>query len=175
MSDSLLGLSPFLAFALLCSFGKPLIALSAGTAASAALIVRSVSRRRSLKLLEVGTFCLFLALTIYAASAGKQLPILLVRVFVDGGLTVLMAASLAIGKPFTAQYAMETAPRAHWSDPQFLRKNFNISGSWTVAFLFMTIIEGAMILRPDFPKIVGTVAIILALGTAMLFTRRFAS
>jgi hypothetical protein len=175
MADSLLGLSPFVAFALLCLFGKPILALSAGAAAAGALVIRCVSRRQSLKLIEVGTLALFLALAVYAACAGKQLPILLVRLFVDGGLTILMGISLAVGKPFTLQYAMESVPQERWLNDQFLRNNFNISGAWATAFLLMTIVEGVMILRPDFPKIVGTIIIILTLGTAMLFTRRVAT
>jgi hypothetical protein len=166
-----LGFLPFLVFAVLSNSQGAIIALVAGAAVSAGLLIRTARSGGSPKILEMGTLILFLALAIYAANAGQQLSIIFTRLCVDIGLLAIVLVSMAIRRPFTLQYAREQVPQEYWASPRFLRTNYDISAAWAVAFLVMVIAEAAMLAKPDLPRSLGTIVIVAALLGGAYFTK----
>ena len=103
----LLGFAPYIAFFLVMQ------AVSIGAGLWAALIVavlivgRNWRRSGSLKVLEAGTVLLFAILVIFTAAGHWKWTVMAVRLAVDAGLLAIVIVSLAIGRPFTLQYARE--------------------------------------------------------------------
>jgi hypothetical protein len=167
----LLGFLPFLAFAFLSGPLGPVLALLLGAGVSAALSIRTVLTGGSLKILELGTLVLFVAVALFAAIAGRDLSIFAVRLCVDGGLLAIVLLSMALRRPFTMQYAREQVPREYWDSPRFLRTNYVITSGWAVAFLVMVMAEAAMLAAPDLPRSLGKIVIVAALLGAVYFTK----
>lgn len=167
----LLAFAPFIAFALVDRFVGSLPGLVAGAATAALLIAReTLVLRRSPKILEIGTLLLFGGLAVYAASAAPDWSILGVRLRVDVGLLAIVLASLAIGRPFTLQYAREQVGREHWDGVAFRRTNFVISAAWALAFAAIVAADIVMLTMPDVPVRAGVAVTILALAGAAKFT-----
>ena len=55
-------------------------------------------------------------------------------------LSLLAWGSLAIGIPFTIQYAREHVPPEHWHSPTFVRVNQILSGAWGMNFVAQTMV-----------------------------------
>ena len=55
-----------------------------------------------------------------------------VRALVDAGLLLIVLVSMAIGRPFTLQYAREQVAPEFWNSPEFVRTNYVITaiGRW---------------------------------------------
>ncbi len=136
---------------------------------SAALVVRNQLEGLSPKILEIGTLVMFAALSAYAYLAGS-LSVFEGKMHVDDGLLVIVLVSMAIGQPFTIQYAKDTVPREHWGSPIFRRTNYVISAVWAVAFLVMVLVEALMLYRPELPQRASMITIVLALVAAIKFT-----
>ena len=77
---------------------------------------------------------------------------------------------MAIGRPFTMQYAREQVAPELWNSAQFRRTNYVITGVWALAFMVMVIAELALLYVPGVPPRIGMIAIILALIGAVKFT-----
>ena len=82
-----------------------------------------------MKVLEVGSLLLFGLLLLYTLIAAPHWSVATVRLAVDGGLAIVLV-SLAIGAPFTLQYARERVPKEYWASPLFLATNQRITGVW---------------------------------------------
>jgi tryptophan-rich sensory protein len=167
----LLAFAPFIVFAVLERIVGPGEALAAGAAVSAALILRDLVRPgRGVKILEAGTFALFAGLALYTLLSGAAWSVIGVRLCVDVGLLLIVAGSIAIGRPFTLQYAREQVAAEDQARPEFLRVNYVISSVWALAFLVMVLAELALLYAPGMPSRAGMLAIILALVGAVKFT-----
>jgi hypothetical protein len=166
----LLGFAPFLAFAVATNFWGATIGLLAGAAVSAALLVNELVRRHRPKILEIGTLLMFAGLLAWSSLFPSQLPVLSVRLRVDIGLLLIILISMAIGKPFTLQYARERVPQERWQSPQFARINFVITSVWALAFACIVAADLMMIYMPTVPIRVGIVVTIAALYGAYRFT-----
>jgi len=167
----LLAFAPFLAFALVDRFVDPVMGLWAGTLAAAVLIVRDVvTPGRAPKILEIGTLILFGGLAIYAQFAAPGWSVIGVRLRVDGGLLLIVLASMAVGRPFTLQYARTQVSPDLWNAPAFIRTNYVITAAWAVAFAVMVLAELAILYVPNLPQRAGVIAIFAALIGAVKFT-----
>jgi protein-S-isoprenylcysteine O-methyltransferase Ste14 len=107
---------------------------------------------------------------VYFLSAKPTWSVIGVRLCVDIGLLLIVLISLAVGKPFTLQYAREQVSRELWESPQFRRTNYVISGVWALAFALMVLAELAILFMPQLPRRVGIIVIVLALVGAVKFT-----
>jgi hypothetical protein len=167
----LLAFMPFLAFALGDRLLGSTAGLIAGALTSAALLVRSGSGRgRSLKILEVGTLCLFFGLLLFAFVAKPAWSILHVRLCVDSGLLAIVLISIAVRRPFSIQYAREQVPTEYWTAPGFIHANYVITTVWAAAFLVMVIADLTMLYLRAVPLSVGIVATVIAVVLAATFT-----
>lgn len=166
---------PFLVFAVGLHLGYVALALWGAAIVAAVLLVRDVAiNHKSAKILEVGTLVLFLALALYTSLSGRDWTIPDIRLIIDGGLFAIAAGSLAIGRPFTLQYAREGAPASIWHSPAFLAVNRRITLVWCAAFLVMVATDAAMIWLPQIPQRLDIVATILALVAAVRYTKHAA-
>lgn len=167
----LLAFAPFIVFAVVDRFGGSTIALFAGAAVSAALIVRDLaSSGRSPKILEIGTLILFAALAVYAVVGDPHWSIFGVRLAVDAGLLAIVLISIAVRVPFTMQYAREQVAPEFWNHPRFRRVNDIISAGWAAAFAVMVAADAVLVYVPALPPVYGIVVTVLALYAAIRFT-----
>jgi small-conductance mechanosensitive channel len=58
---------------------------------------------------------------------------------VNSGLAIIILISMAIGRPFTLQYAREEVPPEKWSHPMFLKINWILTSAWAVLMIVMAI------------------------------------
>ena len=167
----LLAFAPFIAFAVIERFVGPTAGLLAGALVSLALIVRDViTPGRSPKTLEIGTAVLFGALALYAVFGNPSWSVIGVRLCVDAGLLAVVLVTMAIGRPFTLQYAREQVSSDLHDKPAFLRVNYVITAVWALAFAVMVAAELALLYVPDVPHPLGVLAIVAAIVGAMKFT-----
>ncbi|HEV2159388.1 hypothetical protein [Bradyrhizobium sp.] len=167
----LLAFAPFIAFAVIDRLVGSMEGLFAGALVATVLLLRDVvSQGRVVKILDLGTFILFCGLALYAYLLQPNWSIIAVRLFVDSGLLAIVLLSLAIGKPFTLQYAREQVSAELWDTTEFYRTNVVISLAWALAFGVMVAAELALLYLPDIPHRAGVIAIILALVGAVKFT-----
>jgi hypothetical protein len=166
-----LAFAPFIVFALVDRFIGTIDGLIAGALVSIVLLMRDlILPARQLKILEIGTALLFSGLALYAVLGTATWSVIGVRLCVDAGLLVIVLASMAIGRPFTLQYARERVAPELWSNPEFVRTNYIISAVWALAFLVMVLAEIALLYVPGMPPRIGIIVIILALVGALKFT-----
>jgi hypothetical protein len=167
----LLAFAPFIAFAVLDRLFGSLEGLWAGAAVSMALLVRDwLLAGRQPKLLELGSFILFVALSTYTWLARPDWSVIAVRLVVDSGLLLIVIASLLFGRPFSMQYAREQVPMEYWGSKEFRKTNYVISGAWALAFFVMVLSETALLFLPAMPRRLGIIAIVIALIGAFKFT-----
>jgi hypothetical protein len=177
----LLAFSPFILFALVNAFAGPLAGLAAGTLVAAALLLRdAVTAGRTPKVLDIGATLLFGGLALVTLLLGGLALVTLlvdvawsvigVRLCVDAGLLLIVLASLALGQPFTLQYAREQVSESLWHHPIFVRTNVTVTRAWAVAFGVMTLAEAALLALPALPASVGIGVVVLALALALGFT-----
>lgn len=167
----LLAFAPFIAFAVIDRLVGSTQGLFAALIVSVALLVRDwVTPGRTPKILEIGTALLFGGLALYAVLAEPTWSVIGVRLCVDIGLLVIVLISMAVGRPFTLQYAREQVAPEFWSSPDFARTNYTITTVWALAFFAMVTVELALLYIPGLPHRIGVIAIILALVGAVKFT-----
>jgi hypothetical protein len=166
----LLGLTPFVAFFVAMRLASPLIGLLAALANSALLCAWMYRRGKSVKILEIGSLLLFGTLVLYTLIAAPEWTVATVRLAVDAGLLTIVVVSLAIGRPFTLQYAREQVPKELWATPSFVSANRLITLVWAAAFAVLVATDGAAEYLPSVPVWIDVAGSIAAFGGAVGFT-----
>ena len=169
----LLGLAPFVAFFAVMRLVSPLAGLIAAAAVSTLLCIRMYCRGKSIKILEIGSLLLFASLVLYTWVVMPAWTVATVRLAVDGGLLAIVLVSLAIGTPFTMQYAREQVPEEYWNRPQFLAANRLITAAWAGAFAILVGADAAAEYVPMIPLWIDITVSIVALAAATGFTIRY--
>jgi hypothetical protein len=165
----LLAFAPFVVFAVVDRLIGSTEGLLAGAATSVVLLTRDwISVDRKPKILEVGTTVLFCGLAVYAFIMQPAWSIIGVRLRVDAGLLIIVLITLAVGRPFTIQYAREQVAPEFWESSEFIRTNYVITAVWALAFAVLVI--ATLLYLPDVPPRVGILATIAALVGAIKFT-----
>jgi hypothetical protein len=167
----LVSLAPFAVFFSLMRLVSPLAGLAGALLASLALCLRMWWRAETVKILEVGSLVLFALLSGYTWLAAPRWTVATVRLAVDGGLLAIVLVSLAIGRPFTLQYARERVPEAFWALPLFHATNRIISGVWGLAFAVLVAADAAAEYLPAVPIWLDVAASVAAFVGAVWFTR----
>lgn len=110
--------APFIVFAVLEKFIGPEAGLVAAALVSAALLARDrFTAGEAPKILELGALVLFGGLALIAVFAKSAWSVAGVRLCVDAGLLLIVLVSMAVGRPFTLQYAREPVARGFWDRP----------------------------------------------------------
>ncbi|MFT3987336.1 hypothetical protein [Aestuariivirga sp.] len=168
----ILAFAPFLAFAVIDRLFGSVEGLLAGALVSAVFLLRDwFAKNQTPKILEIGTFILFAGLALYALLGNPQWSIFKVRLLVDGGLLLIVLATLVLRQPFTLQYAREGVPKEFWDRPEFLRTNDVITAVWALAFAAMVFADLILLYVPQWPPKVGILITIAALVAAVKFTK----
>jgi len=143
MKQVLVGFVPWIVFTLVATRGGPGAVGAACVLAflvAAALIVRSVSRAESPKILEMVGAVVFLVLAgislldpasdAFLAGYGRAVAAMTLAAVIFLLLPVL---------PFTEQYARQSVPREYWHSPEFRSINRRISAAWGGAIAVMAV------------------------------------
>jgi len=138
LDNPIVGLSPWIAFALIT--GPSRLELAAVLALGLAVVVFGLGRFRggSVKILELADIVFFGGLAIVVALASdsqREWLELWSGEIANIALAVIALGSIAIREPFTLQYARESAPREVWNTPEFLHVNYVITWAWAIAFV----------------------------------------
>lgn len=170
--DMLLAFAPFAAFAVAEHLAGAQAGLWMGAAVSALLLARDLlTPGRHVKLLEIGSLCLFAGLAVVATLGDAHWSRMAVRLRVDAGLCVLVVLSLVLRRPFTLPYTKAHTPASAWSTPRFHRLNTMLTAGWAVAFAALAGIDAAMLYAPYAPRWIGIAATAAALVAAFRFSR----
>jgi hypothetical protein len=168
---TILAFTPFIVFALVDRLVGGLAGLvSAALAAAAMLAYGMLVKRRSPKVLDVGTFLVFGGLALYAIATQAEWSVFGVRLRVDAGLLLIILVSMAIREPFTLQYAREKVAPEKWGEPAFIRSNYVITAVWALAFAIMVAADAIAVAMPDVPTRVPVIMTVTAMVGAVHFT-----
>jgi len=164
-------LAPYGAFTMLMMVSSAVISLFAAAAMCLVAIAYDVLRGRSIKMLGAGSALVFAAIGCYLALTGFAWSGSAVKLAVDIGVLAISLVSLAIGKPFTLQYAREAVDAETAQLPGFLTANYVITWAWALAVLLMMMANALLIYLPGLPLWTGLLIAFAARNTATYFTR----
>jgi len=170
--DILLGFTPYLAFFVVIRIGAVEAAMWAAFAVAVLIALYGRWRGRSAKILEIGAVVLFGAIAGFTAVAHWDWSLMAVRFAVDLGLLAIVLISIAIGRPFTMQYARERVAEEYWQTPIFLAINRRITWVWAAAFTALVVAHAATVFSL-IPVWMDLVVTILAFSYAVNFTARY--
>ncbi|WP_374776911.1 hypothetical protein OG756_33325 [Streptomyces sp. NBC_01310] len=177
LENPVVGMAPWILFSLLVGPGRFEIAVGVALAAVVTLIVlsRLVNRGTSWKLLELADVVFFAALAVIGALASEGTLRWLETYageVANVTLAVIAFGSMAVGMPFTLQYAREQVDPALWHTPGFVRTNYVITGVWGLAFLVAALAGayGDLVLHNPDNIWTGWIIQILAIVAALKFT-----
>lgn len=168
-------LSPFAAFTGLMLLAPSAIALLAAAAMCALVIAVDLWSGRSLKVLHLSAALLFLALGGYVMVLDRELGNIAVRTAVDSGLLLIALGSLALGRPFTTQYALENVTPEIAATHVFHRVNVVLTSMWAGAFVLMILADLAAIYLPSLPLWSCVAIAFFARNGALLLTQWYAA
>lgn len=166
-------LLPFGVFALLMLLTSPDIALFAAAITGLAVIAHDRFRGRQLKMLGVGSVAMFLGLGSYLTLVDASLSASAIKLTVDAGVLAIALVSLAIGQPFTLQYAREMVDTETAALPGFIKVNYIITWAWAACMVLMMSGNILMIYLPSLPLWAGIAIAFAARSTAVYFTKRY--
>jgi hypothetical protein len=164
-------LAPYAVFALLMLVTSTAVSLFTAAAICLAVIAYDVAGGRSIKILGAGSVVVFIAVGSYVALVDPHLSVSAVKFAVDTGIFLVTLGSIAIGKPFTLQYAREVVDAETLKVPGFLKANYIITSAWTLSVLLMMAGNVALIYVPGLPLWSGLLIAFAARNSAVYFTR----
>lgn len=168
-------LAPYAAFALLMAVTSTASSLFAAAAICLAIIAFDILRGRSIKLMGAGSALIFAGLGCYQIFGGDPLGNMAVKIAVDSGLFAIGLFSLAIGKPFTLQYAREMTDPEIARLPGFVTANTIITWVWVFAFLLMVSANLLLLNWPNLPLWSGLVIAFAIRNPAIYFSKWYPS
>ncbi|WP_309144512.1 hypothetical protein [Streptomyces sp. BR123] len=177
LENPVVGMSPWILFSLLVGPGRFEFAVGLSLAAAVVVVVlgRVVNRGTSWKLLELADVVFFAVMAVIGVIASDGTLNWLETYageVANFTLTTIAFGSMAVGVPFTLQYAREQTDPAIWHTPAFLRTNYVITGVWGLAFLAAGLagLFGDLILRSPDNMWTTWIIPILAIVAALRFT-----
>ncbi len=168
----IVGFAPFILFTLLSRLSADL-ALWMAFAAAFVVTIRDFVESPTLRLLDIGSLALFALLALVRGFLDPNLSLAAVRFIAALSLFLLLAAPLALKRPFSVDYARLDPKEADWPSALFLKVNYRVSGVWVAAFAVMAAADGAVTFAPELPLYASIAVSIVALATAITFTLRY--
>jgi len=166
----LLTFLPWLIFWVLLSYHKFFLAIVVALAASAVTIVMEKMAGRSVKILQAGTFAVFVVFGLAAIFVDRAWLGHWIRLLSNVSLTLIVLVSILVRRPFTLQYARESVPKEFWHSPEFLRANYIITWVWFAAFVINTALSGLNYIIPSINVVVNYIMAICPFIAASMFT-----
>ncbi|MBN2126559.1 MAG: hypothetical protein JW821_19825 [Deltaproteobacteria bacterium] len=139
---------PWIVFWVLSGRDNYEIAALAAVAAVLFLNIRDM-RRRSMKILDVGTLVCFLLLVLVGFTSEAKWIDHYAAPLSNAALFVIALVSILIRRPFTLQYAREQVDPKFWNTPGFYSVNLAISSVWCAAFAVTAILSYLYIRHPN--------------------------
>jgi magnesium-transporting ATPase (P-type) len=143
LDQPVMGFAPWILVSVIEGPGRVALAGALGGALAVLICVAGAVAGVRPKLLDVAAIIFFAALAAVAAlaSPGAQHWLgLWSAELCNVIIAVIAGLSLAVGKPFTLQYAREQTERKYWNSALFLRINYVITAVWSAAFLLIAIV-----------------------------------
>jgi hypothetical protein len=144
----LLAFAPWILFWILASNDTFRVAIFAALISTVVINIRYIAERK-VKVLDLGTMIFFALLSGVSLFADPPWLEQWVHVLGNLALTVIALVSIAIGKPFTIQYAKEQVAEQYWNTPQFLSTNLRITWVWFATFAVQTVSSAITIIHPQ--------------------------
>lgn len=167
---ALLGFAPFVAFALMEKLIGIEVGLAAGLTISLALLAWEVAGHRGFNILELGSALIFALLTAIAVHRYPTWSVWEVRLYVDGGLALVVFLSVLIRRPFTLQYGRRAVSPDARGGRDVLRHSI-ISSVWGSAFAGLGVVDFIMTCDPGAPDRRGIILTLALLAAAARFTQ----
>lgn len=136
------------------------------------LVVAGEYRRRAVRIMDCTSLGYFALAAVMAATPAIHILQKYHVVIVWGIFAIVTWATVAVGFPFTIQYAREQAPRETWDSPRFRRTNLILTMMWGVIFTFGAIL-GMGILVDGHPFLLGVVIPMIAMGAGYIFSYEY--
>jgi hypothetical protein len=164
-------MSPFMAFTALSCVTSLTLSLIAGAVVAAVVTLVDHLRGTAIKLFSVGPMLIFASLACYFVVAGPEWSVRYVNLVLDSGLVIIVLVSIALGRPFTLQYAREHVDAATTREPGFLRINYVLSWVWAGAMTLMMAANMLVIYTPWFPLWAGVATAFVLRQSAIQFSK----
>ncbi|MFJ9343332.1 hypothetical protein ACIRP0_29175 [Streptomyces sp. NPDC101733] len=180
LESPVIGMAPWIVFSVVVGPGRFELAVGLALAVTLFLVIGGRLGRRgsSWKILEVSDLVFFAVMAVIGALVGEGTHRWLETYageVSNVALFLIAAGSMAVGVPFTIQYAREQVDPRYWHTPTFLRTNYLITGAWGLAFLVAALAGayGDLVLRDPNNIWTGWIIQIAAIVAALRFTRRY--
>jgi hypothetical protein len=167
-----IGFAPFILFTVLSRLSADL-ALWVAFAAAFVVTIRDFVESPTLRLLDAGSFALFAGLALGRGFIDPNLSLAMVRFIAEAALFLVLGASLAMGRPFSMDYARLDPREAGWPQTLFRKVNYLVSGVWTASFLAMAAADGAVAFDPRLPLYASIAVSLVVLALAVTFSLRY--
>lgn len=173
---ALLGFAPFIGFAVIEKLFGIVPGLVVGALTSIALlVVDRLKGQGEVNILEAGSALMFTLLAGLAfTNAGEAWSLWRVRLWVDGGLLLIVVGSIVARRPFTLHHARRRVSAEVAASARFLHANSVLSGAWALAFAVLVAADLLMVLRSETPVRIAVWLSVAALAAAAWFTRSYA-
>jgi phytoene dehydrogenase-like protein len=167
---TVVGFVPWILFAALAGFGRP-VALGAGFAVALVLCAWRW-RRGALKTMELAALGFFALQAIVTTVVAPHLPRAYDAVLASLALAAIAWGTLAARSPFTLEYARDDWPPEYWDAPLFRRTNTIITAVWGCVFTLNAVV-GLLRLTGWLPAWVAIAASSAATALGVFFSIRF--
>lgn len=166
------GFAPFILFTILSRLSVDL-ALWLAFATAFVVTIRDFVESPSLRWLDAGSLVLFALLAMGRGFLDPGLSLPSVRFIAALSLFLLLGLPLILKRPFSVDYARLDPREAGWPPALFLRVNYLVSGTWTIAFAVMAAADGAVTFDAGLPLYASVAVSLVALAAAIAFTLRY--
>lgn len=142
--------------------------LLAALACLALIVLISHRNLRRGFLIDWTAVAYFAAVIVVDGLAGSPKVLDYPLILISATYTVVTAASLALGRPYTLQYARECTPEEFWNDEIFLAINRHLTLIWIGIFLASFVLSALAVLMPDqWPLFVIARNVMIAVGLVL--------
>jgi hypothetical protein len=159
----------------LVPFAHPLVVLKVAVGIAAAICAVQAVRDRVRGVIFWGTIAFFLFALVTIVGMTNMWVITHMGVLAQLNLVAMAGGSLLFKRPFTMAFARQHVPEHLWTTERFIRKNYEITGAWTLSFLVGLVIvllqEYHVSASPVLMELVNDGAILAAIGFTMWYSR----
>lgn len=160
---------PSLAFFLIAPLSVSL-ALWLAFAAAFAIGLSAFGATRGIRLFDAASLVLFGVLALYTAFVNAEFGPTATALVLNSGLLAAILWSMAIHKPFTAQYRWRSWPQA----PQVAaRAHILLTSIWASAYAAMAGTSASAVVLHKMSPLISAVAGLLIFGATLTFTWQF--
>lgn len=143
----LIGYAPWIIFWILSSNNTFPEAVYAATV-SVIIVNLMRLKKGNLKILEMGSLLFFVVMSIIILTSDPTWLEHQLNLWSNATLAAIALFSLAVGRPFTIQYAKDTVEPELWETPGFKKVNQTITWVWTLSFLIQTVSSAVTLWHP---------------------------